>query len=122
MAVKLHRCGTMWLKIGTHPCWRVQKALDEAGIDYEVVEHPKSRGTRTALAIRQVSLCVAASPDYLELTGGPARDRARRRHRDPRGVEGPRRSDPRGQATQPGRRVRLSPDHESALEADRLSD
>jgi glutathione S-transferase len=69
LAVKLHRCGSMWLKIGAHPCWRVQKALDEAGIEYEVVEHPKSRGTRTLLAIRQVSLCVAASPDYIELTG-----------------------------------------------------
>jgi glutathione S-transferase len=69
MAVKLHRCGTMWLKIGAHPCWRVQKALDEAGIDYQVVEHPKSRGTRTALGIRQLSLCAAASPDYVELTG-----------------------------------------------------
>lgn len=72
MAVKLHRCGTMWLKIGAHPCWRVQKALDEAGIEYEIVEHPKSRGTRTALAIRQLSLCVAASPDYIELTGQTA--------------------------------------------------
>jgi len=40
MAVKLHRCGTMWLKIDAHPCWRVQKALDEAGIAYEVVKHP----------------------------------------------------------------------------------
>jgi len=69
MAVKLHRCATMWLKIGAHPCWKVQKALDEAGVEYEVVEHPKSRGTRMALAIREVSLCVAASPDYTELTG-----------------------------------------------------
>jgi glutathione S-transferase len=69
MPVKLHRCGTMWLKIGAHPCWRVQKALDEAGIEYDVVEHPKARGAGTALAIRQVSLCVAASPDYTELTG-----------------------------------------------------
>jgi glutathione S-transferase len=72
MALKLHRCGTMWLKIGSHPCWRVQKALDEAGIAYEVVEHPKSRGTRTALAIRQLSLCYAASPDYVQLTGQSA--------------------------------------------------
>jgi len=72
MAVRLHRCGTMWLKIGAHHCWRVQKALDEAGIEYEVVEHPKSRGTRIALAIRQVSLCSAASPDYIELTGQEA--------------------------------------------------
>src|SRR5262245_24855148 len=69
MPVKLHRCGTMWLKIGTHPCWRVQKALDEAGIEDEVVEHPKSRVRGMTLAIRQVSLCVAASPAYTELTG-----------------------------------------------------
>ena len=33
MAVKLHRCSTMWLKIGAHPCWKVQKALDEQGIE-----------------------------------------------------------------------------------------
>jgi len=27
----------MWVKFGPHPCWRVQKALDEAGVDYVVV-------------------------------------------------------------------------------------
>ena len=47
MAVKLHRCSNMWVKIGAHPCWKVQKALDEAGIDYEVVKHPNRRGKRT---------------------------------------------------------------------------
>jgi glutathione S-transferase len=46
MAVKLHRCPTMWLKISGHPCWRVQKALDEAGVEYEVVKGPHSRGKR----------------------------------------------------------------------------
>ncbi len=38
MAVKLHRCSVMWLKINGHPCWRVQNALDEQGIEYEVVK------------------------------------------------------------------------------------
>jgi glutathione S-transferase len=53
MAVKLHRCSTMWLKIGAHPCWKVQKALDEAGIAYEVVQHPAfPRSKRTALRER----------------------------------------------------------------------
>jgi len=33
MAVKLHRCGNMWIKIDAHPCWKVQKALDEKGVD-----------------------------------------------------------------------------------------
>ena len=46
MAVKLHRCRTMWLK-GPHPCWKVQKALDDAGVEYEVVTHPVRRGQRT---------------------------------------------------------------------------
>jgi glutathione S-transferase len=46
MAVKLHRCPTLWIK-GPHPCWKVQKALDERGIDYEVVKHPVRRGRRT---------------------------------------------------------------------------
>jgi glutaredoxin len=46
MAVKLHRCSTMWIK-GPHPCWQVQKALDEKGIAYEVVKHPAfPRGRR----------------------------------------------------------------------------
>jgi glutathione S-transferase len=40
MAVKLHRCSLMWVKIGAHPCWKVQKALDEQGVDYEVVGEP----------------------------------------------------------------------------------
>jgi hypothetical protein len=50
MAVKLHRCNAMWVKVGGHPCWRVQKALDEAEIPYEVVKHPGfPRSKRTAL-------------------------------------------------------------------------
>ena len=43
MAVKLHRCSGMWAKFGAHPCWRVQKALDEAGVDYEVVKEGSAR-------------------------------------------------------------------------------
>jgi hypothetical protein len=40
----------MWAKFGTHPCWKVQKALDEQGIDYEVVPGPwPSRKKRTAV-------------------------------------------------------------------------
>ena len=40
MAVKLHRCPNQWVKLAGHPCWRVQKALDEQGIEYEVVPGP----------------------------------------------------------------------------------
>jgi glutathione S-transferase len=49
MAIKLHRCSIEWLKIGAHPCWRVQKALDEQGIDYEVVRGPLRPGKRDDL-------------------------------------------------------------------------
>lgn len=55
MAMKLHRCSTMWVKVGAHPCWKVQQALDKADIDYELVKHPSfPRGRRR---------------DYIELTG-----------------------------------------------------
>jgi glutathione S-transferase len=50
MAVKLHRCSTEWVKIDAHPCWRVQKALDEQGIEYELVKGPLRPGKREELA------------------------------------------------------------------------
>jgi hypothetical protein len=40
MAVKLHRCGNLWVKASGHPCWKVQKALDEQGTEYEIVKGP----------------------------------------------------------------------------------
>ena len=49
MAVKLYRCSNMWVKIGGHPCWKVQSALDEQGIEYEVVKGPLRRGKRDEL-------------------------------------------------------------------------
>ena len=48
MAVILHRCKNLWAKVPGHPCWNVQKALDEQGIDYEVDRGPwPSRKART---------------------------------------------------------------------------
>jgi len=49
MPVKLHRCSAMWAKVGAHPCWKVQKALDEQGIEYEVVTGPLRPGKREEL-------------------------------------------------------------------------
>lgn len=37
MTVRLHRCNATWVKFAGHPCWRVQKALDESGVEYTVV-------------------------------------------------------------------------------------
>ncbi|HZO04973.1 MAG TPA: glutathione S-transferase N-terminal domain-containing protein [Solirubrobacterales bacterium] len=49
MKVKLHRCPLMFVKIGAHPCWKVQKALDDQGIEYEVVKGPLGKGKRDEL-------------------------------------------------------------------------
>lgn len=49
MAVKLHRCPVQWAKFEAHPCWKVQKALDEQGIEYEVVAGPLRPGKRDQL-------------------------------------------------------------------------
>jgi glutathione S-transferase len=46
MAVKLHRCPNVWVKVQGHPCWRVQSALDAQGIDYEILKGPLRRSKR----------------------------------------------------------------------------
>lgn len=40
MAVRLLRCSGQWVKIGKHPCWNVEKALIDMGIEYETVAGP----------------------------------------------------------------------------------
>jgi glutathione S-transferase len=47
--LKLHRCSSTWAKIGPHPCWKVQKALDAQGVEYEIVKGPIRRGKRDDL-------------------------------------------------------------------------
>jgi hypothetical protein len=49
MAVKLHRFSATWMKIGAHPCWKVQSPLDDQGVDYEVVKGPLRGGKREEL-------------------------------------------------------------------------
>jgi glutaredoxin len=49
MAIKLYRCSNLWVKISGHPCWKVQKALDDQGIEYELVKGPQRRGKRDRL-------------------------------------------------------------------------
>ncbi len=43
--IKLHRCSGTFVK-GPHPCWVAQKALDDAGIPYELVKHSALRPRR----------------------------------------------------------------------------
>ncbi len=38
--VRLHRCPFTFVHNNLDHCWKVQKALDEQGIEYEVVKEP----------------------------------------------------------------------------------
>jgi hypothetical protein len=49
MTVKLYRCHRLWVKIGARPCWRVQRELDAAGVDYEIVPGPRNSAQRDVL-------------------------------------------------------------------------
>ena len=50
MAIKLHHCSLTWARVPGHPCATVRKALDQAGIEYEIVKHPLlPRSKRTEL-------------------------------------------------------------------------
>ena len=40
MAVNLHRCRFVGNRGASHGCWRVQSALDDMGIEYEIVKVP----------------------------------------------------------------------------------
>lgn len=46
MAVRLHRCPLMFLKGNWHGCYAAQKALDDAGVEYELVKAPFVRSKR----------------------------------------------------------------------------
>ena len=45
-SVKLHRCSWTFLHTNLDACWRVQRALNEQGIEYEVVKHGYGKGAR----------------------------------------------------------------------------
>jgi len=46
VAVKLHRCSWTFLHTDLDACWRVQRALDEQGIPYDIVKHGYGKGPR----------------------------------------------------------------------------
>ncbi len=65
--VKLHRCPFTFLKSASlDPCYRVQQALEEQGVSYEVVKQPafpRSRRTRVIEVSGQERLPVIEFPD-----------------------------------------------------------
>lgn len=44
--VKLHRCSYTFLHVDMDACWKVERALKEQGVDYEVVKHGFGKGAR----------------------------------------------------------------------------
>ena len=49
MKVKLHTCPFPFLRVAGHSCWRVESALRDAGIEYEIVKQPVARGKRARI-------------------------------------------------------------------------
>jgi glutathione S-transferase len=45
-AVKLHRCAWTFIHHNVDACWKVERALREQGIEYEVVKHGWLKGAR----------------------------------------------------------------------------
>jgi hypothetical protein len=52
VAVTLHRCPLLWMKVPFHPCWVVQRALSEAGVEFAVQAGPLRRSARHELMAR----------------------------------------------------------------------
>ena len=49
MAVTLHRCRNEWVKIAGHPCWKIEKALKDMGVDYKLAPGPVRRSKRDTM-------------------------------------------------------------------------
>jgi glutathione S-transferase len=47
--VKLHRCSWTFAHTDLDACWRVERALRDQGIPYEVVKHGYGKGGRGAV-------------------------------------------------------------------------
>ena len=51
-SVKLHRCPFTFIHNDMDSCWKVQKALDDQGVEYEVVTEPTMPRSRRKDVIR----------------------------------------------------------------------
>ncbi len=66
--VKLHRCSYTFLHTDLDACWKVERALKEQGIEYEVVKHGYLKGNRPEI----VELSGQKALPVLELSDGTA--------------------------------------------------
>ncbi len=66
--LKLHRCSYTFLHVDADPCWRLQKALDARGIDYEIVKHGFGKSEKSRADV--VSMTGEKYLPVLELADG----------------------------------------------------
>ena len=66
--VKLHRCSYTFLHVDADACWRLQKALDEQGVDYEIVKHGYGKSAKSRADV--VALSGQKYVPVLELADG----------------------------------------------------
>ena len=53
--VKLHRCSYTFLHTEMDACWKVEKALKEEGVPYEVVKHGYGRSEKSRAEVIELS-------------------------------------------------------------------
>jgi hypothetical protein len=94
---KLHRCSWTFLHTDADACWKVQRALDEQGVEYEVVKHGYGKGKKMRDGVRAVG--GDGKLPVLELPA--ARPTAPSRTRWPRGSARARCAAPESRAPRP---------------------
>lgn len=53
--VKLHRCSYTFLHVNADACWRLQKALDAQGVEYEIVKHGFGKSEKSRSDVVELS-------------------------------------------------------------------
>ncbi len=66
--VKLHRCSWTFLHTDMDACWKVERALKEEGVPYEVVKHGYGKGEKGRAEVIEMS--GQKQLPVLELPGG----------------------------------------------------
>jgi len=53
--IKLHRCSYTFLHVNADACWRLQRTLDEQGVEYEIVKHGYGKGEKSRADVVKLS-------------------------------------------------------------------
>lgn len=53
--VKLHRCSYTFLHVKADACWRLQQALDEKGVDYEIVKQGYGKSEKSRAEVVEMT-------------------------------------------------------------------